>query len=92
MNRRSGMNLIENLCQIIFAIAVGFLFVILFYRGGNLLPCILTHSAINSLSTFANEEGMSKETHIVHCLILIAITVAYTLVLVKMLPKENDKN
>lgn len=88
----SGMNLIENLCQIIFAIAVGFLFVILFYRGGSLLPCILTHSAINSLSTFANEEGMSKEMHIVHCLILIAITVAYTLVLVKMLPKRNDKN
>lgn len=85
----SGMTLIENLCQIIFAIAVGFLFVILFHRGNSLLPCILTHSAINSLSTFANEEGMSKEMHIVHCLILIAITVAYTLVLVKMLPKAS---
>lgn len=88
----SGMTLTENLCQIFFAIAVGFLFVILFYRGGSLLPCILTHSAINTLSTFANEEGLSGEIHIVHCLILIAITVAYTLVLVKMLPKENDEN
>lgn len=88
----SGMTLTENLCQVIFAIAVGFLFVILFYRGGSQLPCILTHSAINTFSTFANGEGLSKEMHIVHCLILIAITVAYTLVLVKMLPKANDTN
>lgn len=88
----SGMTLTENLCQIIFAIAVGFLFVLLFHRGGSLLPCILTHSAINTLSTFANEEGLSKKMHIIHCLILITITVAYTLVLVKMLPKENDEN
>lgn len=88
----SGMTLIENICQIIFAIAVGFLFVLLFYRGGSLLPCIITHSAINSLSTLANDEGLSKEMHIVHCLILTAITVAYTLVLVKMPPKENDEN
>ncbi|MCX4340698.1 MAG: CPBP family intramembrane metalloprotease [Lachnospiraceae bacterium] len=88
----SGMTLTENLCQVIFAIAVGFLFVLLFHRGNSLLPCILTHSAINSLSTFANGEGLSKEMHIVHCLILIAITVAYTLVLVKMLPKKNDEN
>ena len=38
----SGMNLASNLCQIVFAIAVGFLLVTIFYRGGSLLPCILS--------------------------------------------------
>ena len=38
--------------------AVGFLFVTLFYRGGSLIPCIITHSAINSLGTFSNGADM----------------------------------
>ena len=75
----SGMNLTENLCQIIFAIAVGFLFVTLFYRGGSLLPCIITHSAINSLSTFANETGFTPEQQMANIISMIVITVAYTL-------------
>lgn len=33
----SGMALVSNLCQIVFAIAVGFLLVTIFYRGGILL-------------------------------------------------------
>lgn len=48
----SGMNLVNNLCQIVFAVAVGFLLVMFFYRGGGLIPCILVHSAINTLGTF----------------------------------------
>ena len=44
----SDMDLVSNLCQIVFAIAVGFLLVTIFYRGGSLLPCILVHSAINN--------------------------------------------
>ena len=51
----SGMDLVSNLCQIVFAIAVGFLLVTIFYRGGSLIPCILAHSAINTLGTFAND-------------------------------------
>ena len=35
--------------------AVGFLLVTIFYRGGSLIPCILAHSAINTLGTFAND-------------------------------------
>lgn len=88
----SGMTLIENICQIIFAIAVGFLFVLLFYRGGSLLPCIITHSAINSLSTFSNANGISTQQQIAKCVSMIAISVAYTLVLSKLLPKAQNGN
>lgn len=88
----SGMNLTENLCQIIFAIAVGFLFVTLFYRGGSLFPCIIIHSAINSLSTFSNGAGPTMEKGIIHCLVMTVISVAYTLILIKTLPKNQRSN
>lgn len=88
----SGMDLVSNLCQICFAIAVGFLLVTIFYRGGSLLPCIITHSAINTLSTFANEVGFTVEKHIIRVLVMIVLTVAYTLILTKTLPKRQRKN
>lgn len=87
----SGMDLINNLCQIVFAIAVGFLLVTLFYRGGSLLPCIIVHSAINTLGTFANDADLTTEMHLLHLAILIAVTVAYTLILTKTLPKGTEK-
>lgn len=83
----SGMNLVDNLCQIVFAIAVGFLLVTIFYRGGSLLPCIIVHSAINALSTFANDMNLTTGMHLIHLAVLTAVTVAYTLSLTRTLPK-----
>lgn len=85
----SGMDLVSNLCQICFAIAVGFLFVTIFYRGGSLIPCIITHSAVNTFSTFVNKVGLTVEKHILHVLVLIVLTAAYTLILTKTLPKRQ---
>lgn len=87
----SGMALVNNLCQIVFAVAVGFLLVTIFYRGGSLLPCILVHSAINTLGTFANDANLTTETHLFHLATLIVITVAYTLILTRTLPKAQQE-
>lgn len=87
----SGMNLVDNLCQIVFAITVGFLLVTIFYRGGSLLPCIFVHAAINTLGTFANDMILTTETHLFHLAVLIAVTVTYTLILTRMLPKKQWK-
>lgn len=86
----SGMSLVNNLCQIVSAVAIGFLLVTIFYRGGSLLPCILTHSAINTLSTFANETGITPEKQMIQILIMIVIAVAYTLILTRTLPKKQN--
>ena len=82
----SGMDLGSNLCQIVFAIAVGFLLVTIFYRGGSLLPCILVHSAINTLGTFANDADSTPQRQLVQLGVLILLTAAYTLFLTKTLP------
>ena len=74
----SGMELVSNLCQIVFAIAVGFLLVTIFSRGGSLLPCILVHSAINTLGTFANDAELTMQTQLLHLAALILLTVGYT--------------
>ena len=83
----SGMDLVDNLCQIVFAIAVGFLLVTIFYRGGSLLPCILVHSAINTLGTFANDTNLTTEMQLLRLAVLIVIVVAYTLILTRTFPK-----
>lgn len=85
----SGMELVSNLCQICFAIAVGFLLVTIFYRGGSLLPCIIVHSAINTLGTFANDTDLTMQMNLLHIFALILITVAYTLILTKTLPRKS---
>ena len=91
----SDMDLVSNLCQIVFAIAVGFLLVTIFDRGGSLLPCIIVHAAINTLGTFANDADLTTEMHLLHLAVLIVITAAYTLILTRTLPKkqrEHTKN
>lgn len=85
----SGMGLVSNLCQIVFAVVVGFMLVTIFYRGGSMLPCIIVHSAINTLGTFANDADVAMEGQLIHIAVLIAITVAYTLILTKTLPKKQ---
>lgn len=88
----SGMDLVSNLCQIVFAIAVGFLLVTIFYRGGSLLPCIIVHAAINTFGTFANDADLTTEMHLLHLAVLIVITAAYTLILTRTLPKNQQEH
>lgn len=85
----SGMELVANLFQIVGAIAFGFLFVILFYRGRSLLPCIVTHSMINILSAFANQASLNVEKRMISTLIEFAIILVYALILIKTLPKNR---
>lgn len=85
----SGMELAANLFQVIGAIAFGFLFVILFYRGGSLLPCIITHSAINILSALANEAGLTTEKRIIFTFIEFIIIAFYIIILRKTLPQKK---
>jgi len=85
----SGAGIAENLLQVTGAIAIGFLFVILYYRGGSLFPCIITHSAINITSVFANVVGLTIEKRIIFQLVLFAITITYSFILTKTLPKNQ---
>lgn len=86
----SGADLLSTVCQICYAMAAGYLFVIIFYRGKSLLPCIITHSSLNALSAFSNEAAKTVERTIVSSLLLTIISLAYAVFLVRKLPKETE--
>ena len=58
INLLNGADIIPTLLQIMYAIAGGYLFVIIFYKSKSLWPCIITHSLINALSIFNIENNM----------------------------------
>ena len=81
------MGLIENLCQIAYAVAFGFMFVLIFHKGGSLIPCIISHSTVNMLSAFANEDALTDSVNIVLSLCLCVFIGVYCMVLHRLLPR-----
>ena len=86
-----GTSVTANICQVCYAIAIGFMLVVIFYRGKSLLPCIILHSVFNSLSVFANEESFTNTNQIIVSVILCVIAITYTLILLKTLPKGREE-
>ena len=77
----SGAELLPNLLQVVYAIAIGFAFVMIYVKTGSLLPCILTHSIFNGLSAFANETAMTPQREILSGILLAVIAGGYALYL-----------
>lgn len=86
-----GMALVSNICQVVGAIAFGFLFVFIFHRSGSLISCILTHSAIDVTSVFVNSNALTDQKRIIFSIIRLAIIVIYVLIMFKTLPKQKNE-
>lgn len=54
VNLLTGHGSVDTILQMAYAIAIGFAFVMYFYKSGSLFPCIITHSIINMTSKFSN--------------------------------------
>lgn len=86
----SGANLISNLLQVVYAMAIGFTFVMIFYKTKSILPCIMTHNIFNALSAFSNEAIMIPQNEIISGIIITIIAGVYALYIAFMI-KEKDK-
>jgi membrane protease YdiL (CAAX protease family) len=87
----SGAELIPNLLQVVYAMAVGFMFVMIYYRTNSLIPCILTHSVFNALSIFSGS-GITIQEEIVSGLLITAIAGVYAIylaIVIKNEPKQQ---
>ena len=73
INLFGGAELISTLLQICYAIAIGFLFTIIFHKSGSLWPCIVAHSLTNALSAFSCDASLGWEIAIAIVLILLPI-------------------
>lgn len=69
----SGAELMPTLLQVCYAVAAGYMFVIIFYRSASLIPCILTHSGINMLSAFGAEPGSAGRVFSAAALCVISL-------------------
>jgi membrane protease YdiL (CAAX protease family) len=55
VNLLTGHATLDTFLQIAYAIAIGFAFVMVFYKSKSLIPCIITHSLVNITSKFSAE-------------------------------------
>lgn len=87
----SGAELLPNLLQVVYAVAIGFAFVMICCRTRSLIPCILTHSIFNGLSAFANEAAMTTKREILFGILLAVIAGGYALYLGLAVKEETVK-
>ena len=81
VNLLSGAEFLSTLLQICYAVAIGFLFTVIFLKGKSLLPCIVTHIVVNSLSVFSVRG--SRLLEIVTAAALCVIPLGYALWILK---------
>lgn len=55
INLLNGALLLPTIMQICYSISIGYLFAIIFYKSKSIVPCIITHCLVNSLSIFSIE-------------------------------------
>ncbi len=77
----SGAELIPNLLQVVYAMAVGFTFVMIFYKTKSLMPCIITHSVFNGLSAFSNEAAITPQREIFSGIAIAIVAIVYAVYL-----------
>lgn len=74
----SGAEVLASVCQVGYAMAFGYLAVMLFYKSKSLLACILAHGVMNALSIFANVTVMNTyAVQIGVSLVLFVVSIVY---------------
>ncbi len=86
----SGAELLPNILQVIYAVAAGFMFVMVFLKSGSLIPCIIGHGVFNALSVFSDEITLTETDRILSCLLLVAVSGFYGLYLAHFMKKKTE--
>ena len=74
VNLLNGADLLPTLMQVCYAIAIGYMLVMIFYKSKSIIPCIIFHGVFNSLSVFA-----TGDSSIISSIILSTVCLVYTL-------------
>ena len=80
VNLFAGQGGWESVMQVLFAISLGFVFTLVYYKGGSLLPCILAHSLVDVFSKYSTD---SLTADWIYVIATIVIGGAYSLWLVR---------
>lgn len=91
VNLFAGQADLETVIQIFFAIAWGFIFTIVFYKSGSLIPCIIAHGLVDAFSKFSAED-VSMTTDRIYMIATIVIAIVYCLYLKRLPDKKSLSN
>ena len=81
VNLLTGQGNSETIVQVIFAVSLGFLFTMVFYKSGSLLPCIAAHSLIDVFSKFSVDSPAADWINVIATIIL---AVTYSIYLCRL--------
>lgn len=84
----SNADLINNILQIIYASAAGFMFVMIYLKSDSLIICILFHGLFNALSVFSIDSN-DLTINIIECVIITLISLIYGIYLFVSLKKSK---
>lgn len=76
VNLLNGAEFLPTLMQICYATAIGVLFTVIYHKSGSLVPCIISHCAVNMLSVFAVERGYTAELAVAAALTVVPLLYA----------------
>lgn len=85
LNLFTGNDTAATLIQVVYATAAGFLFTVLFLKSGSLWPCILTHSAVNTLSVLTPAD-LSLPLQLLSGTFVCLVSVTYSVYLLRKVP------
>lgn len=91
VNLLAGQANLETVIQVFFAVAWGFIFTMVFYRSGSLLPCIIAHGLVDAFSKFALDRGEGNATYEwIYMTATIVVAIIYCLYLIKLPDREKN--
>ena len=73
----SGVDLLSNLLQVVYATAAGFMFVMIYVKSKSLMVCIISHGLFNAFSAFSSKTGDGAEAMLITAICLTVITGSY---------------
>jgi len=88
VNLLNGAPVFETLLQLVYASAIGFCYTAIVYRGGSLLPCILSHAVVNSTSLIGAE--CAPWMLAVIAAVQTVLGVGYGIWILKKVPAETE--
>ncbi len=78
VNLLNGADLLPTLLQVCYAIAIGYMLVMVFYKSKSIIPCVIFHSIFNALSIFS-----AGNSSILSTIILMIVSLGYGIYITK---------